>query len=381
MNNINKEIKSGSSGEQLLFMLGDIDCDLIEETKFFTEEFKFSKGRRRRLGITIIAAVLVLALGITSFAINKNQWNIDIINYMGLGNADTTQLTDGSVEISAIDTKIVLNRVTGTEDEIWMKADSSIGDNMNTYIKVQSNIVLPKELCELPGYFMAEFWDMNISDKKEESLGKQWGGSLEAILEEDGLSFMINLQDVEDLNTSYVTLTLGEIVYNINWDDIQDASVQDGEILTNDYVKNLKAQGIEELKIYDEDWTMSWKYSYKSPQVTKSIREKVEIGDLTCILTNLRITPLEVSISGHVAYTDWKKDMPKNPLHIEKILMNDGSEIILDGHTGISYGRGIKNLIPTYYISIYENVAGYKTVLNPDEVKSVFVNGIEITVA
>ena len=95
------------SGEEMLDLLEYLDEDLIMESAGFGGAGR--KTRRnmnpKKLVVVLLAATLVLALGVMAVsAAVRHARDRAILDFMGIRDADTTQLEDGTVLIGESDT-------------------------------------------------------------------------------------------------------------------------------------------------------------------------------------------------------------------------------------------------------------------------------------
>lgn len=341
------------TGEQLLEQLEYLDADLIEEGNLEIRRRKRSHSKKM-LTVLLIAA-LTAAFALVAAADNKNEWSIAILNYMGLSDADTTQLADGMVVINVSDEHRVKNELTGEMEDIIFTAKSSVGDQKNSYIHILTNIKVPLDYDEQNDYFSAEIWELSVKKKKNGTL-LMHGAMLECMVEDGFLSLMMKISDTENLNTSYIELTLGNIYYN------HDRGTKEVE-------------KPEEL-FYSGCWNMSWKYSYQSNQRMETVHQTIRIGDVKYKVKSIVITPLEIKVKGTLAYKD--RHFDADQLNISSLTLKDGTVISLKQSAG-GHGMGTGwGMLPYCRLEVYETLEWYDVVLNPEEVVSVNVNGEEI---
>lgn len=168
MSNINDFIQEIHTHEALT-LEGTLDPAKqwrIEERIFQTisEESSIVNGtltrqRKRKLHLFLAAAVMVLALGITAFATVHNEWDIALVQFMGIQDSSTLQLESGEVQMN-IPANYQVNDSTATPiltSPIQMTVVSSIGDKNSAYIHIKTNYELPKDYSEEADYIVADF--------------------------------------------------------------------------------------------------------------------------------------------------------------------------------------------------------------------------------
>lgn len=348
------------NGDKFLEMIGNIDADLIEES-YATENAEAGEAiyRRKckvRKAILLVTAV-VLTFGVVTTAAIRNEWDIDIVNYMGISEADTVQLSNGIVQIDAKDTKEVKNELTGEKEDVTFHAVSSIGDKNNAYIKIVTDISIPEEFNDENDYFLPEIWDVTFDG----DIIKDWSGSLESMVEDGKVCFMMAIHDADGINKSAISLTLGNI-YLYHDKGVNDESfVEPGELM------------------YEETWNLNWKYEYKSNARTCRVNADVVLHEAPCHINRIEITPLEIKIIGTVKASDKPNEFCGID-EIESVTLKDGSVILIDG--GASGGgcgnTGIYICLRYYRISGYVDIYELRQVLEPDEVAGVRVAGVDI---
>ncbi|MGN0711677.1 MAG: DUF1287 domain-containing protein [Anaerovoracaceae bacterium] len=343
------------NGEKLLNRLEFIDEELIDESYMDGVKRKeITVTRRKRMGVLMLAAVLVFAMCITASAVIENEWEIDIINYLGLSNADTEQLHDGSVLINASDTQEVTNRLTGEKEKVKLEAIWSIGDKRNVFIKIETNIEPGESFNPERDYYIPQVWEYEIKEGKKDRI-KTSAGTIESRIEEGKLCFYMAIQDCEDLNKSHVTVKMGDIYL------YHDKGVYDD------------AETAPEEHVYDGEWTLSWTYSYKSHEVKKNINKVIDFDGNKIFVKSVRVTPLEIKLEAYTLSGDMSSE---NLPEIESIRLNNGFEIKTENVGGGGYGS---TAIPgIYHIERYVSAAWLGYTFNPAEVQSITLGETEI---
>lgn len=310
--------------EQLIDCLEFLDSDLIEESYFDLESSSFAKERcvnsegpssdkkrRKKIPFILLVAVFILSFGMLGVAADRKEWSIDLLNYIGVGAEECLQLESGMVQLKDKDCQKVTNGLTGLEEEITFWADSSIGDQKNAYVLIKTNIPLPEKYNETTDYLYADFWNIDIREKKN-GLQSMMGGSLSSQIQDGYLWFMMELHDVDNLNRSYVHVEIGDIY--LAHDRLQ------GE-------NDLKVETEPKELVYAGKWTMDWKYTYKSNAVKTKVKETFTVKDKKVTTKEIILTPLEIRVIFKNTLLDPEIEMEK--IFIQKVKMKDGSTVNL----------------------------------------------------
>lgn len=346
------------NGEKLLNQLEFLDEELIDESYMDGAKRKeITANRRKRLGVLMLAAVLVFAMCITASAVIENEWEIDIINYLGLSNSDTEQLQDGSVLINASDTQEVTNSLTGEREDVKLEAIWSIGDKRNVFIKIETNIEPGESFDPERDYYIPQVWEYEVQEGKKDRI-KTSAGTIESRIEEGKLCFYMAIQDCEDLNKSHVTVKLGDIYL------YHDKGVYD------------EAETAPEEQVYDGEWTLSWTYSYKSHEVKKNVNKVIDFDGNKIFVRNVRVTPLEIKLEAYTLSGDMSSE---NLPEIESIRMKNGTELDMTGAGG-GGGYGSTAIPGVYQFERYISAAWLGYTFNPAEVQSITLGETEIIV-
>lgn len=132
--------------------------------------------------------------------------------------------------------------------------------------------------------------------------------------------------------------------------------------------------------VLEGPWNLNWKYSYRTGSVKKHLHKKVKIEGADVNITEIEVTPLEVITKGKATFASEELRRQFTSMDIDCITLTDGTVIWVEANGG---GCGTsKN--PLEMVRRVYDVEGYATIevigqpLNPNEVKSVTIGGVEI---
>ena len=112
------------------------------ETKVLENINRRKSFSYRKRSVVLLVATLVLTLGLTVFAAKKNEWDIVLIQFMGLSESDQLQLEGGEVVINKRTTSTWVDYAqnpAGKEKAISITGITSIGDRNSAYLKVSTD--------------------------------------------------------------------------------------------------------------------------------------------------------------------------------------------------------------------------------------------------
>lgn len=289
--------------------------------------------------IAILLAATLL-LGMTVYAAEKNEWDIAIVNFMGISNANTVQLEDGVVEI----------RASASSNGVTMKAVTSVGDKNSAYIRIDTDYKLPETFNVGKDYIITNGWDINITKNKME-MNTDHMGSMSYFDNNGFLSFMMYIGNCDGINRKNVKITLSDL-YIYHDLGTEDNQVDHGTLLLNG------------------KWILSWKYNYRSNVDTYyPMKEVVSNGD-ACLVTKIEVSP--ITIHAEALKNPWKGSTETSRLVISKITMKDGSVIDFDR---LSTSGGCKN---NTFLEGYRDVMEMGEAIEPSEVYSITIGDTEI---
>ena len=347
------------SGEEMLDLLEYLDEDLIMESAGFGGADR--KTRRnmnpKKLVVVLLAAALVLALGVMAVsAAVRHDWDRAILDFMGIRDADTTQLEDGTVLIGESDTCSGRDLLTGEQKEITFIASSSIGDKNAAYIRIDTDYEVPEDFDPETDYFMTEDFDLEVTTNYLQGALDR-SSVLESQVENGKLFFLLEISGTKNIDRSKVVLTFENLYYyhDLGMGDKDDAPPKE--------------------LVFRGSWNLEWKFDYRTVTKKAKMHEKVQVGEAAAYLTTVEITPLGIRIEGRIAFDSW--DVPTGKLEamkIEKITLKDGRAIEITETDSWGTSRGTYG----YKFRGYYGVGVLGEPLNPDEVESITTDGKEI---
>lgn len=349
------------SGEEMLDLLEYLDEDLIMESAGFGGADR--KTRRnmnpKKLVVVLLAAALVLALGVMAVsAAVRHDWDRAILDFMGIRDADTTQLEDGTVLIGESDTCSGRDLLTGEQKEITFIASSSIGDKNAAYIRIDTDYEVPEDFDLETDYFMTEDFDLEVTTNYLQGALDR-SSVLESQVENGKLFFLLEISGTKNIDRSKVVLTFENLYY------YHDLGMGD------------KDDALPKELVFRGSWNLEWKFDYRTVTKKAKMHEKVQVGEAAGYLTTVEITPLGIRIEGRIAFDSW--DVPTGKLEamkIEKITLKDGRAIAITETDSWGTSRGTYG----YKFRGYYGVGVLGEPLNPDEVESITTDGKEIKI-
>ena len=343
MNNLNDLIKDIRDSETLE-LEGSVDSDMqwrledkiLSAIKDDVQMVSCRKPRRKKWFVLAAAAVLVLGLGLTSAA--KNEWDISLLNFMGLSEADTLQLEGGEVQIDK----------SSSSNGITVTATTSIGDKNSAYVRIETDYVLPDTFNFETDYIMPDNFSVTISDGADHNT-KDYATTFMYYAENGKLCYLFSISNCENLNKSRIQLEMKNLY------------------LRHD-LHNAEADANEEL-LCEGTWTLDWTYHYKSNAKVYRLLKPFENNGVTYYLTQVEITPISIRMEAFRMPSDRSQTRPGDL--IQKITYNDGTslEITEDSSGGMRNGMFIDSFVDTQKMG---------DVIRTKEVKSITISGTEI---
>lgn len=304
------------------------------QQKLNSEE-KLKPGKRikkRRLAF-LLAAVLTFSI-LTAFAW-ENEWDILLGQYVGLEPEAAVQVAGGSISIEESD----------TQSGMTVTAVSAIGDQNSQYIRIDTDY--PCDLVAQDGTeqacYLFDKSSILIHDRKSDSgVTKSFASVMMPFNNEGKLSFWLELVNCSGINRDYITVNIQDL-YGLT----TDGEYEQDQLLV------------------EGSWTLEWKNYYRVDSRKYYPLKNVGDEEFDCLLTSVEITPISIRLHGY-GYSRENQDFS-----VEKIVMEDGTVYELDSENG----GGVSN---NFERESYVTIRQIGEVLNPKQVRSVFVRGQEI---
>ena len=297
------------------------------------EKLKLGKRIKKRRLAFLLAAVLTFSI-LTAFAW-ENEWDILLGQYVGLEPEAAVQVAGGSISIEESD----------TQSGMTVTAVSAIGDQNSQYIRIDTDY--PCDLVAQDGTEQACYLFDKISilihDRKSDSgVTKSFASVMMPFNNEGKLSFWLELVNCSGINRDYITV-----------------NVQDLYGLTTD------GEYEQDQLLVEGSWTLEWKNYYRVDSRKYYPLKNVGDEEFDCLLTSVEITPISIRLHGY-GYSRENQDFS-----VEKIVMEDGTVYELDSENGGSVSNNFER-------ESYVTIRQIGEVLDPKQVRSVFVRGQEI---
>lgn len=303
--------------------------------------------RRKKRVIFVIAAVFIMIFGVSVYAAKENEWDIALIKFMGISNANTAQLESGIVEINqSCKSKCVDYgyEESGKETEIEMTATTSIGDKNEVYIRIETDYVLPEDFNPETDYVLPENDSLRIEPNKN-----GFASTFTYFEEDNKLGFLMSISNCEDINTAEITLRM------------------DNLYLYHD-LGNVEAKQEKEL-ICEGTWELNWKYQYQSNTKTRYMLRPFQADGITYYLTKVEVSP--ISIRMEAFRLPWNRDKAHTDTWLEKIYFSDGTAWQIDDMSGSGMRNGM-------FAENYVGVEVLGDAIEPKKVEKLVICGEEI---
>lgn len=337
----------------------EIDGSLSEDSRKRIEEkimqailkeevpVRKKKGRKAWLILTL-AAVLVLALGLSVGAVKEKEWDIALINFMGISNANTFQLENGMVEIYQGEKSLCMDYgqiSSGVEKEVEMQAVHSIGDKNEAYIRIETDYVLPEDFDPTTDYILPEDYSLSVSPNKS-----GYGSVFTYCAEDNKLGFLLEISNCQDINTAEISVVLKNLYL---YHDLQE----EGPCAE----KELLCVG---------SWELNWSYHYESHTETKHMLHALQIGGINYYLTKVEVSPLSVRVEAF--RMPWNREEECADLKVEEIHFADGTVLEIEDLSG----AGVKN---SMLFEFYVGADKLGQIIDPKQVSALVIAGEKIS--
>lgn len=294
-----------------------------------------------------LAATLLLALGITGFATVKNEWDVLLIDFMGINDADTLQLEDGQVNIDKLARYEKISPEIQNIDDfglvetpIEITVDSSIGDKNSTYIRIETDYTLPETFNAETDYVLPFNSSVSISPMQSGY------ASTFTYFEENGkLGFLLSIEDCEKLNKSKISLKLQDLYL---YHDLNTENAPEPEL------------------ICAGTWLVDWKYNYKSNAKTFQVFQSFKSNGVTYYLTRIEISPISIRMEAFRLPKNRHQPHPEGWL--EEIHFKDGTVLKIDGYNV----GGLKDGI---FAESYVNTQKFGNAIDSKNIKNIVIGG------
>ncbi len=280
------------------------------------------KLKKRKL--VALVAVAVMMLSMMAFA-RANDWDIEFVNAVGLNGA-MEQLDGGYVKIG----KSVEN------SGITITAVQSIGDRNHQWIQLDTDV--PWDVSE-DGYYEFEELELKFCDFLDDMGG--YAASWYSYNNNGNVSFMVQA-DAENINRGKISLELGAL-YKHESEEYDDRTL-----------------------ICDGKWELKWKNYYAANTITKHPMVKID----NMLIHTIVVSPISIRVEATTKDTSEEKVN----LAVEKITLDDGTEIVCEPITGgfSATPAGMFSHDETFY---KENMC-----INVDRIKSLTIKDVVINI-
>lgn len=308
----------------------------------------------RKRYIVLLAATLILALGLTAFAAKQNEWDITLINFMGLNDTDVLQLEGGEVLINEKATSTWLDYAKtpkGEEKEISITGITSIGDCNSAYLRVNTDYKLPESFDETTDYILPENSKIDITYRNIWGYDefRTYGSTFMAFYEEGKLGFLISIENCEDLNKCNVKLKIENLYWYHDLGKYDENDESEPE--------ELLCEGV---------WETGWTYSYKSNIKTYRMFKSIDSADGEYFLTKVEVSPISIRIEAIRNPKDREREWKGNIL--EGIYYNNGESIQMERSSSGGMSNGI-------FMDEFVKVSEMGEVIDPEKIDYLIICG------
>jgi len=343
---------------ELVEIDGDLSVDSrkrIEDLVIHTVQTEGGKTVKskpvKRLIIWGLAAVLTLALGLTVMAAGEREWDIALVNFMGLSDANTLQLASGMVEINQAQTVLCTDYQkveSGESKEVTMTAVSSIGDKNEVYVRIETDYDIPDGFNEETDYILPDDFRLEISPNKG------YGAQFTSFVEDNKLGFLFEISNCKDVNKAEIALFMKDLYW------YHDLNAKDEDEVKP---KELVCQG---------EWQLKWKYHYKSnTKIKRFLNKSFEADGCTYKLTKVEISPISIRLEAYRSNRD--RDRAHSDMWLQEIRFTDGRILKVEDAGGSGMHNGI-------FAHSYIGAKELGETIDPKEVESLVIGGKEIKI-
>lgn len=341
--------------------------ETMKNTPITHENFK--KRRFKKRMIFVLAAAIIAALGITVGA-TEGIWNLDLVAFSKVGIENIDALDGSQSEIGATTTATLMDyskNPEGEEVEVTFTITDSFGDKQQQFIEITTDYPVPDDFDPEKDQIVLKDWKWDV---ETDLSGGGSGG--ENIIARDGvLVLQMYMKDSRPLNEAQMTLNFEDLYYckdaPVDWKGNLCADCSDGELLL------------------EGAWTLNWTNNYEATERISNPEQIVTFGGVDIQIDEVSVSILDIKWTGHAVNGELRQtemDTIGDDLMVDTaygevdpviISMVDGTMIELDSPSmvGVSvYGE----------VEYSVSVTGTGSVLEPENVKSITVHGVEILI-
>lgn len=307
---------------------------------------------KRRFLAFGLAAVLLLGLCISAFANSNSDWDIEILQFMGLDESDTFQLESGEVKIQVFDSCAATeydSEGNPFEKEVKIMAVNSIGDKNSACIRIETDYELPEGFDPATDYIMPEYYDVRVYENSGKSVVKDMGSTMGYIDDDGKLGFIIYIIGCEGINNSRIEVTFKDFYLH------HDLGMKEG--------------GKKEELLLSGEWELNWKFTYKSNVKRYKMLKQIEIDGVKYYITKIEMSPLSVQLDAF--RMPWNRQEESEGFIVDSIRYKDGTSLDVGGFSS----RGNRNGI---FLDIFLGTTQIETTIDVDNIESIIVGGNEI---
>lgn len=337
----------------------EIEGNLSEESRkrietlvrkeILAEQVSEKKVKKRKRWLVLgLAAVFVLGMGMSVAAARQQEWDITLLNYMGIRDANTFQLENGEVQINQGQKSTCVDYGTSPEGEtreVEIKAVSSLGDKNEVYIRIETDYEVPKGYNPQTDYIQVEDFDLTITENHS-----GYGAEFVSFVEDNKLGFFLSISNGQKINTAKISLRLKNLIW---YHDL-----------------NKEADAKEEELLCEGNWELSWKFCYKSHTEKYRVLKSFQNKGVTYYLTKVEVSPISIRMEAFRMPSNRQKSEPDYDW-LEEIYLEDGTILSPEGYSGAGIHNGIE-------VHSYVGVEQLGEALEPKKVKKLVICGEEI---
>lgn len=330
-----------------------------------------AKGLHSKRLVLLLAATMVMMLGLTAAAAKRNDWDIALLNFMGISNGASLQLESGEVQINEMAGSHCVDYGTvdsGVERDVTVTAASSIGDKNEVYIRIETDYILPEDFNPETDYILPGEYHMNVSPNKS-----GYGSIFTFFTEGNRLGFLLSISNCEDVNRSTISLQMEDfyLYHDLNIGDSSEETLNESAGNPHDGKGEYPVENTppEKELLCEGSWDLSWQFRYESNTETYRMLHPFENNGVTYYLTKVEISPISIRMEAFRMPQDRQKPHPTDWL--EEIHLTDGSVIPIAHESS----AGLKNGM---FADSYVGIEVFGDALIPENVEKIVIMGRDI---